>query len=142
MPLMDSLDLGWCSPRQLKPPAGSKTLDHPAAAPVLLRIPAVPAATDRGAHVAAADQVGLTIGVVHQNRSPGGIPADHQAPVAATRRSVDGTLIEPAHGHRDPLSQLGDQLLGPAVGAQFRLDAQAAQGLDLGRRLGGVAMAP
>ena len=76
--------------------------------------------------------------------SPAGlhwIPADHQAQVAATRRSVDGPFVEPAHRDRDPKPQLGDQLLDPPVGAQLRLDAQAAKGLDLGRRIGGVAMA-
>jgi hypothetical protein len=49
--------------------------------------------------------------------------------------------VEPAHRDRDPQSQLGDQLLNPAIGAQLRLDAQAPQGLDLGCRIGGVAMA-
>jgi hypothetical protein len=49
--------------------------------------------------------------------------------------------VEPAHRDRDPQPQLGDQLLDPAIGAQLRLDAQAPQGLDLGCRIGGVAMA-
>jgi hypothetical protein len=49
--------------------------------------------------------------------------------------------VEPAHRYRDPQPQLGDQLLDPAIGAQLCLDAQAAQGLDLGCRIGGVAMA-
>ena len=78
---------------------------------------------------------------MYQNRSPGGNPADHQAPVAAARRCIDWTLVEPAHRDRDPQSQLGDQLLNPAIGAQLRLDAQAPQGPDLGCRIGGVAMA-
>jgi hypothetical protein len=34
---------------------------------------------------------------------------------------------------------LGDQLLDPAIGAQLCLDPRAPQGLDLGRRIGGVA---
>jgi hypothetical protein len=49
--------------------------------------------------------------------------------------------VEPADRDRVPQPQLGDQLLDPAIGAQLRLDAQAPQGLDLGRRIGGVAMA-
>jgi hypothetical protein len=61
--------------------------------------------------------------------------------VAAARRSIDWTLVQPAHRDWDPQPQLGDQLLNPAIGAQLRLDAQTPQGLDLGCRIGGVAMA-
>jgi hypothetical protein len=49
--------------------------------------------------------------------------------------------VEPAHRDRDPELQLGNELLDPAIGAQLRLDAQTPQGLDLGCRIGGVAMA-
>ena len=34
----------------------------------------------------------------------------------------------------------GDQLLDAAIGAEFGLNAQAAQGLDLGRRIGAIAV--
>jgi len=61
--------------------------------------------------------------------------------VAATRRCIDRTLVEPAHRDRDPELQLGNELLDPAIGAQLRLDAQAPQGPDLGCSIGGVAMA-
>ena len=50
-------------------------------------------------------------------------------------------MVEPAHRNGDAQSQLGDQLLDPAIGAQLRLDPQVPQGLDLCCRIGGVAMA-
>lgn len=66
-----------CVLLQIDPPAAASAFDQPAATPVALGVALRFAAADRGGDVAAIDEVGFAVGVMHEELALGRIPADH-----------------------------------------------------------------
>ena len=81
----------------LNPPAGSDAFHLPTPAPVVLGITQGLSTADGLVHVAPIHQVSLTVWVVHQQLTLGGIPTNHQAPVTAATGCRSWAPVQPAH---------------------------------------------
>ncbi|MFY8148322.1 MAG: hypothetical protein ACOVNL_03785 [Prochlorococcaceae cyanobacterium] len=90
-------------------------------------------------HVAAVHVVEFAVGVVEQ--APAGLVTHQQDPVAAAPGLSARTVMEKAGGHREAGVDLALQQQAAAVSAEAGQHAVVGAGGDLGRRLGGVAMA-
>jgi len=64
----------------------------------------------------------------------GGVDTDDEKPVPTTCGLLPAALVEHTDGDGDTALELGDEVLGCAIGAESGADAPMAEGLDLSGR--------